>query len=74
MYEFWRKTWLIKGNITPESSRALEARVTTLEAKSENSNYESLFVDVKPNRYNRNNQHMKERETAPDRAMQMSDH
>ena len=40
---------------TTESSSALEARVDALEAKSENSSDESLFVDVKPTASKRNN-------------------
>ena len=46
LYELWKKAKLIKGKKTPESSRALEARLTTLEAKSKNSGNESLFADI----------------------------
>ena len=55
LYELQKKAGLIKGEKTPESSRAIEARVTMLEAKSEISSNESLFADVKPNASNRNN-------------------
>ena len=36
LYELQRKAGLIKGKKTPESSRALEARVAMLEAKTDN--------------------------------------
>ena len=43
LYELRKKARLIKGKKTPESGRALEARVTTLKVKTDNSNNESLF-------------------------------
>ena len=43
LYELQKKTRLIKGNKTPESSRALEARVTMQEGKIDNSRNE--FTD-----------------------------
>ena len=43
LHELWKKTGLIKGNKTPESSRALEARVTMQEGKIDNSRNE--FTD-----------------------------
>ena len=46
---------LIKDKKTPESSRALEARVVVLEAKTDNCSNESLFADRKPKTNNRNN-------------------
>ena len=46
---------LIKGKKSPESSRALEARVAILEAKTDNSSNESLFAEKKPKANNRNN-------------------
>ena len=56
LYKLWKKAGLIKGEKTPESIRALEARVAMLEAKTENSSNESLFADVeKPNANNRSN-------------------
>ena len=55
LYELQKKARLIKGKKTPESSRALEARVASLEAKSDNSSNESLFADKKPMANNRNN-------------------
>ena len=48
LYELQKRAGLIKGKKTPESSKALEARVAMLEAKS-------LFADVKPTASNRNN-------------------
>ena len=54
-YELRKRTGLKKGKKTPESSRALEARVTGIEAKSENSSNECLFTDMKPTASNRNN-------------------
>ena len=55
LYELWKRAGLTKGKKTPESSRALEARVAMLETKSEISIDESLFADVKPITSNRNN-------------------
>ena len=49
------KARLIKGKKTPESSSAFEARVTMLEAKSENSSNKSLFADEKLKANNRDN-------------------
>ena len=70
MYELWKKTGLIKGKKTPESSRAFEARVNMLEAKTDNSSNKSLFVDEKPKANNRNNLALVRKETATDRAVQ----
>ena len=55
MYELWKRAGLIKGKKTPESSRAIVARVAVLEAKSENSSNKSLFADVKPPASKRSN-------------------
>ena len=55
LYELWKKAGLIKGKKTPESSRALAARVATLEVKTYNSSDESLFADETPKANNRNN-------------------
>ena len=55
LHELQKKAGLIKGKKTPESSRALEARVAMLETKTDNSSNESLFIDEKPKAYNRNN-------------------
>ena len=52
LYEFWKRAGLIKGKKFPENSRASEARVAKVEAKSEKN---SLFADMKPNASNRNN-------------------
>ena len=49
-----KKAGLIKGKKTPESSRALEARMAALEAKTDNSSNES-FADERPQANNRNN-------------------
>ena len=53
--ELYKRTGLIKGKKTPESSRASESRVAKLEVKSENSCDESLFADEKPTASNSNN-------------------
>ena len=55
LHEFWKKDGFIKGKMTPESSRASEAKVAMLEAKTDNSRDESLFPDEKPKASNRNN-------------------
>ena len=55
LYELWKIAKLIKGKKTQESSKALEARVATLEAKTDNSINESLLADEKPKANNRNN-------------------
>ena len=54
LYEFWKKAGLIKGKKTPESSRALEAKVAMNEPKTDNSSNESSFVEEKPTANNRN--------------------
>ena len=59
LYELCKKGRLIKGKKTTESNRALEIRVATPEAKTDNSSYESLFVDEKPKANNRNNPALK---------------
>ena len=53
--EFSKNAEIIKGKKTPESYRALEARVTMLEVKTDNSSNESLFADVTLKANNRNN-------------------
>ena len=55
LYELQKKARLIKGKKTPESSRALEARVAALEAKTYTSSDESLFPDKKSKATNRSN-------------------
>ena len=40
------KAGLINSKKTPESSRALEAKVAMLEAKTDNCSDNSLFTDV----------------------------
>ena len=48
MYELQHRAGLINGKKAPESSKALEARVAALEAKTEESRHESLFAVKKP--------------------------
>ena len=55
LYELQKNARLMNPKKTPESRRALEARVAVLEAKTENSSDESLFADEYPNANNRNN-------------------
>ena len=47
LYELWKKARFIKGKMTPESGRALEASMAALEGKTDNSSNESLFADEK---------------------------
>ena len=54
LYELQKKTMIMKSKKTPESSRALEAKVTILEAETDNSSNESLFPDKKPKANTRN--------------------
>ena len=54
LYEFWCKAGLLKGKKTPESNKTLKARVTIVEAKTENDGDENLFADEKPKANNRN--------------------
>ena len=57
LYKLQKKAILIKGKKTLESSRASEARVAALEAKTESGSNESLFADVgKPKANNRKHQ------------------
>ena len=55
MYELQKKFQLIKGKKTPDSRRVLEARFAALEAKTDNSSNESIFMDEKPKANNKNN-------------------
>ena len=50
-----KKIGLINCSKTPESSRAVEARVAVPEAKTDNSSDESLFAYEKSKASNRNN-------------------
>ena len=50
-----KKARLVKGKKTPESGRALEARVAMLEVKTDHSINDSLFPDKKPKASKRNN-------------------
>ena len=43
LYELWKKSGLIKGKKTQESSKVLEARVAALEVKIDNSSDELIF-------------------------------
>ena len=47
LYKLQKKAGLIMVKKTQESRRSLEARVAALEAKTNNSSYQSLFTDVK---------------------------
>ena len=73
MYELQKKVGLLKGKMTPETSKELEARVAVLEAKIENSSNESLFVEEKPKANKRNNQPLTEMEVESDRDRQTLD-
>ena len=55
MYELQKKAGLIKGKKTPNNSRALEARVAALEAKTDNCSNDFFFADEKPKASNREN-------------------
>ena len=55
LYELRKNAGLVKGKKTPESRRALEARVAVLEAKTYNSSDESLIPNEKLKTSNRNN-------------------
>ena len=55
LFKLQKEVGLVKGKKTPESSRALEARVAVLEGKTYNGSDESLFTDEKPKASNRNN-------------------
>ena len=55
LYELRKKAGLIKGKKAPESGRALKARVAALEAKTDNSSNEIVFLDEKQKASNRNN-------------------
>ena len=55
LHELQKRARLIKEKKTTESSRAFEARLAMLKAKSENSSDESLFAEIKPTPNNRNN-------------------
>ena len=73
LYELQCKKGLLKGRKTPESGKALEARVAMQESKTENISGECLFGDEKPKANDRNNQPLTKRIAAPDRAMQSLD-
>ena len=55
LYELWKKAWLMKSKKTPESSRALEAKMALLEVKTDNSSNATLFTEGKLKANNRNN-------------------
>ena len=55
MYELQCKAGLPKGKKASECSKALEARVAMLEAKTRNNSNESLFAYEMPEAKNRNN-------------------
>ena len=68
LYELLCKAGHTKGKKTPEDSKALEARVAWLEAKTENSCNESSFAYEKPKANNRNNPALDRNRADPDRA------
>ena len=70
LYEVWNKARLAKDKKPTKSSRALEARVATLEEK-QTAMRANLPIKPKPN--NRNNQPLIERKAESDRAMQITD-
>ena len=55
LYEVRKKAGLIKGKKAPERGRVLKTRLTVLEAKTDKSSKESLFIDEKLKTKNRNN-------------------
>ena len=55
LYELQCNAGLIKGEKTPESNKASEARMAALEAKTDNHCDQSLFADEKPNASDKNN-------------------
>ena len=65
--------WHIMGKKTPESSRALEAKAAALYEKRDNSGNESLFPDDSLKLTIEIIQPLTGMDTAPDRAMQISD-
>ena len=73
LYELQKKSGLIKSKKTPESSRALEARVATFVEKTDNSSNERLFANEKLTASDKIIQPLTKREVAPDRAMQKLD-
>ena len=54
-YDLQKNAGIIKGKKTPGSSRALEIRLTALEAKPDNDSNESVFPDENPKANYRNN-------------------
>ena len=73
LYELQKKARLFKGKQTPDSNRALGARVAMLEAKTDNSSNESLFPDEIPKLMTEIIQPLTEREVEPNRATQTLD-
>ena len=55
LYKLQKKVVLVEGKNTPESSKALEARVAMLETKTDNTSNESLFTDENHKVHNKNN-------------------
>ena len=55
LYKLQHNADFIKSKKTLESSKAFEARVAMLEAKTDNSSNRSIFGDEKPKVNNRNN-------------------
>ena len=66
-----KKAGIIKSKTILESNKALEAKVTMLEAKTDGSSNESFFTDEKPNANNRKkNSPWQKKRAAEDRATQ----
>ena len=73
MYELQHKAGLLKDKKTPESSKALEARLAVLEVKTDKSSNKTLFTDKKLKANNRNNPALNRRGATSGRAKQTVD-
>ena len=73
LYEHWEKAGLIKGKTTPESSRALKARVAMLEAKQRMRAMRAYLLMKSPKLITEIIQCLTEREAEPDRAAKILD-
>ena len=73
LYELWKKAELLKGKKTLESSRALEARVAMLKAKTDIVAMRAYLQMKSLKQIMEAIQPLIERETLSDRAMQILD-
>ena len=73
LYKLWKKTGLIKGKKTPESGRALEARVASFRQKQTIVAMRAYLQMKLPKLITGIIQPLTKRETAQDRAMQTLD-